>query len=256
MNRYYLSELEDRVWRLLGMKSADVDPTTGVETNSTLQSQAVSKTDVDQQINSRLIALYSTMIKDREDQFSQTFYTSILANLAGPYGFPPRMKQLRYMDWIDPGIGQARALPEQWVPMQYSDDPINRQMTRDNRGPMWKYASSGTAFVLDTTPRMDNPSGVRIECVVLPTPLVKPNDVIQCRFVAEVQEAVIFDAAYVLATTRVPGMLSQEITEGRQEWYQFVVTAAENAHKPPSTVTLSSRMPRMTYSGRRNRGRW
>jgi hypothetical protein len=256
LNRYYLSDMQDRIWRLLGLKQSEVDPVTGAETNVTIQSQAISATDLTQAINSRLIALYSKMIQEREDQFTQTFYTSIKAYLAGPYGFPPRIKQLRYMDWIDPGVGKEHARPEQWVPMQYSDDPINRQMTHDNRGPMWKYATGGTAFVLDQMPTMDNPSGVRIECVVLPAPLVNPNDVIQARLVAELQEAVIFDAAFQLASKRIPSSLSAEIQEGREEWWQLLTAAAENAHKPPSTVTLSSRMPRMTYSGRRSRGRW
>jgi len=254
LQRYFLSEIEDRIRRLLNQVQAQVNTTTGAETNPVIQSQAFSNTDIDQEVNRSLIALYTEIVLDREDQFSQTYYVSVGANNPGPYAFPPSMLQLRYMDWIDPGVGQASARPEQWSPMNFMDDPMDRQMTRDFRGPTWQYDLSGSAFILNQNPNVANPSGVRIKCVVLPPELVNPTDVIVARFARVMQQAVIYDASQVLAQTRLRGTVSQEIAEGRQEWHQRLVTTAENAHKPPSTVSVSPRMPQMNYSGRR-RGR-
>lgn len=254
LGRYYLSEMEDRVFRLLKQKQAAIS-TAGVESNVVVQGQAFSTVDIDQQINSSLVGLYTEIVTNREDQFSQTSYQSVQNGNAGPYGFPPGMLQLRYMDWIDPGIGQANALPEQWVPMMFMDDPMARQMTDNYRGPTWQYDSSGSAFILNSQPTQDNPNGVRIRAVVLPAQLSGSNAVIQARFALVLQEAVIFDAAYVLAYSRLKSV-TEEISVGRQEWHQRLITTAENAHKPPSTVMVSNRIPALSYSGRRRGRGW
>src|SRR6185437_6447023 len=104
--RYYLSEMEDRVFRLLKQKQAAVS-TAGVESGVIVQGQAFSTTDIDQNLNSSLVGLYTEVVLNREDQFSQTFYTTVQMSNVGPYAFQPNMLQMRYMDWIDHGIGQA-----------------------------------------------------------------------------------------------------------------------------------------------------
>ncbi len=249
---YSLSEMEDRVYRLLGQKQSTVSAT-GVESLVNVQGQAFSTVDIDQQINASLIALYTEVVMNREDQFSQTFFVTVKNQLAGPYGFPAGMLQLRYMDWIDPGIGQPNALPNQWTPMQFIDDPNSQQMADNYRGPTWQYDSSGSAFILNSLPQMDNPSGVRVKAVVLPPELVNPGDYIQARFARIFQNCCIYDAALVLGETELNSP-NPRITEGRKEWHQRLITTAENAHKPPSTAMVSNRLPAMTFSGRR-RGR-
>lgn len=255
LNRYSLTEMEDRVYRALKQKQATIS-TAGVESGVIVQTQSFSTVDIDQQLNKALVAVFTEIVLEREDQFSQTFYVSIGNNNAGPYAFPPQLLQLRYMDWIDPGIGQANARPEQWVPMNYMDDPMNRQMSRDFRGPTWKYDLSGAGFMLNSLPTQDNPSGVRVTAVVMPPPLVKTDDVIKARFATVMQEVVILDAAIALGKPRnMPAVGA--LMEDRQEWHQRLVSTAANAHHPPSTITLSGRLPSMSYSGRRRgRSRW
>lgn len=257
LNRFYLSELEDRVFRELRLVQATVNTSTGAESAPVYQSQAISTTDIDRAINRALVKLYNKIIADREEQFSQTYYVTVQNGNVGPYSFPPNMLILRFMDWIDPGIGQTNALPEQWVPMQYIDDPMDRQIAQNFRGPTWAYDNSGTGFVLNWQPTQDNPSGVRIKAVVLPPPLKNATDVIQARFAAVLQEVVIFEAAQNVAPPSTNPTLLSELAENREEWWQTLVTTADNAHKPPSQSMISSRLPQMTYSGRRHRrGGW
>ncbi len=254
--RYSLAEMEDRVFRALKQNQAQVNTTTRAETTNYYPSQAFSNVDVDQQINASLVGLYSKVILNREDQFSQTFYQSVQAGRRGPYGFPPNMMQVRYMDWLEPGSCQwDQADEHRWKPMLMMDDPMDRAIERNSPGPSWKYDLGGTAFVLGRAPHCAWQNSVRIKAVVMPPYLVNSTDYIQARFVRQMQEAVILDAAFVLATSRRLNV-AQELAPQKDEAESTLVATAENAHHAPSSVPQSSRMPANTYSGRRRGQRW
>jgi hypothetical protein len=251
--RYSLAEMEDRVFRALKMNQAQVNTTTRAETANYYPGQAFSNVDVDQQINASLVGLYSKVILNREDQFSQTFYVSVGAGNRGPYGFPPNTMQVRYMDWLEPGsCAWNQAEERHWRPMLMMDDPVDRPIEHNSPGPSWKYDLSGTAFVLGRTPHSAWQNAVRIKAVVMPPYLYNSTDYIQARFVRQMQEAVILDAAFVLATSRRLNV-AQEIAPQKDEAEATLIATAENAHHPPSVVGQSSRMPANTYSGRRRR---
>jgi hypothetical protein len=122
LGRYSLSTMQDRIRRLLDSNQLVVD-TAGVEVSSTVQEQSYSDTDITNQLNESLTALYSEMIVGREILFASTIYLSTIANSPGPYAFPPQMLQLRWMKWKDPtvqftppGSPNFSPKPVEWYP--------------------------------------------------------------------------------------------------------------------------------------------
>jgi hypothetical protein len=104
-------------------------------------------------------------------------------------------------------------------------------------------------------PTQSNPNGVRIRAVVLPPALVAQTDVIQARFVLVMQEAVIYDAAYNLAWSKLK-QVTDEISTERKAWHDRLTATANNAFHAPSTQMVTDRLIANTYSGRARRGRW
>lgn len=251
LGRYYLSDMEDRVRRLLSMNQITVNTSTGAETSNVIQNQIASNTDITNQINTALIAVYSEVVLSREDQFSQTFYQSTTMNNPGPYAFPFGLLQLRYMDWKPYNIPLNQMKPELWVEMLPYGDPMDRNSANSFGAPTWEYDNSGTSFVLNNLPSQDNPDGIRIRAVVLPPALVNQTDVIQARFVRVMQEVVIYDATYALAWSKLK-QLTAETQAERDRWHKLMSATADNAFHPPSTQMVTDRLIRGNYSGRRN----
>lgn len=256
LGAYSLSEMWDRIARALKLNQAQVNTANQAEITNYYPAQGFSQTDLSQKINEALVDLYSKVILGREDQFSITLYQSVQAGNHGPYGFPPNTLQVRYMDWLEPGsISWDRAEERHWIPMLMIDDPAERAIERQNRAPSWKYELSGTGFSLDRRPHCAWQNAIRMKLVVMPPELVQPTDYIQARFVRQMQQCVIYKAAYALALPRkMP--VAAEMKSKADEWEGTLIATAENANHPASVVSQSSRMPANTYSGRRGGQRW
>lgn len=247
LGRYTVTEMEDRINRLLDGIQATINMSTGAETNPVIQEQNYSTVDMLQQINASLTGLYSEMILGREEQFAQTVYQTLTANNAGPYLFPPNMLQLRYMYYLPDNINFNQAIPEQWVPMPEFDDQSDLRILQQYRAPAWRWEGNG--FILWRNPQTTNPNNVRMSCVIMPAELVNQTDVIQVRFVRVMQQAVIYDAAYNLAWSKMK-QVSDEISKGRDEWHTRLISTVLNAYHTTSTQMVTDRFLRQTYTGR------
>lgn len=252
LGRYTLTDMEDRIRRMLSANRITVNTTTGAETSNIIQNQIFSNTDITQQVNTSLMMLYSEVVLAQPDQFSQTFYISVLQDNPGPYAFPFGMLQLRYMDWKPENTPISQMRPNMWIEMLPLGDPMDRDISNDFGAPTWEYDSSGTAFVLSSWPDRNNDNGIRIRAVVLPPALAGGTDVIQARFVRVMQEAVIYDAAYALAWSKLK-QVTDEMASERTRWHDRLIATAENAFHPPSAQMVTGRLISNNYSGRRNR---
>jgi hypothetical protein len=264
LGRYYLgADMEPRVRRLLDALNLTLDAN-GNEIASIVTNFLVSNTDIDNQINESLIALYTEAILGHEDLFAIEIYMDIRAGILN-YNFPANMLQLRWMRWKDAGqqppslavpgaSSQSVAHPYDYTPMNEVSDPQDAQMTVGYyRAPTYRRNANG--FVLNDYPRQDNLQGILMNFIALPTQLTpstaaQPStSVIQAPFALLAQETVIYDAAYKLAATKNK-QVSPEVEKGREEWHQRFMSAVENALHSVSTQLTSARLISSTYSGR------
>lgn len=255
LGRYQLSDMQDRVRRLLDSLQLVVS-STGVETTNTIQDQSYSNTDLVNQINESLIALYCEMIVGKETLFASTQYLSTTANNPGPYAFPPDMVQLRWMKWKDPGVAfnpipspTFSPRPIQWHPMTQVDDPADWVNQEAFHVPSWRWEAG--QFYLNEVVTQANTNGIQINVINLPAELVNPTDVITTpQFVRIVQQVVIYDAAYTLAFSKRK-QVADELSKKRDEWHQRLLVMVENAYNNQSTQMIAPRrMMRQTYTGR------
>lgn len=288
--RYTLTGLEDRVFRLLKLITESPGATEGAVVTKTYPSQSFSVIDVDNQINASLTKLYNEIVivvtnKFKEfvdvspEHFVQTNYVSTKAGLAGPYWFPNGMVFLRAMDWKPIGLDFSTVKPSDWQPMYKLEDQIDRDMSTGFHAPTWYYDNTGTAFMLSETFGIDNPMGIRVRAAYLPAmqippELVNKSDLIQeikfpalpgvlwpsvQTFARVIQQACIFDAAAVLNYSRpVDPNAVDPFDKEREKWHEALMTTVSNAFnqvvtQPASVPTVSSRMVRLSFSGRARR---
>jgi hypothetical protein len=254
LGRYAVSDMEDRVRRLLDALALVVSTVDGSETSATQQEQMYSNVDILNQINASLTAIYLEIILGKEFLFAQTVYLSTKANFVGPYGFPPNMLQVRYMKWKPFSLNLTTVRPEDWRPMVMSDDPADMDMMQQYEAPTWRWDGGG--FRLNKNLTQDNTNGIELNMVALPSELVSQADVINAPFARVAQQAIIYDAAYNIAWSKLK-QVTDEIKEGRTEWHQRLLTTVENAFNPVSKQFTSNRLIQNTFTGRRGwRGNW
>ena len=262
LGRYQLSDMRDRVRRLLDALQLVVNTGTGAETSSTIQDQSFSNTDIVNQINESLIALWSEMIIGKETLFASTVFLSIKNSNPGPYAFPANMLQLRWMKWKDPNIpfvqsGTNPTRPIDWHPMTQVDDPNDYANQKGVFSvPTWRWESG--LFYLNEVPRQDNPNGIMLNMVTMPSELVADTDYITTpQFVRILQQAVIYDAAYTIAFSKKRAV-PEELAKKREEWHTRLQVMVENAYNVQSQQMIAPRrMVRGSYTGRFNRAaRW
>jgi len=254
LGRYSLSDMRDRVRRLLASVSIVVNQTTGAETGSpVIQDQSYSNTDLVNQVNESLMSLYGQMIMGKETLFSSRIWVSIVNQNPGPYSFPLNMVQLRWMKWKHPNIAftpPASPRPIEWHPMVQVDDPNDHDsQVGVYKAPTWRWDAG--VFYLNHVPQEDNVNGIMMNIVTVPNELVADTDIISMpQFVRFVQQALIYDVAYTLAFSKqkqVPGDLAKK----RDEWHTLLMTLVENAYNTQSVQMVApSRMIRDTYTGR------
>ncbi len=264
LGRYYLgADMEPRIRRLLNALNLTLDAA-GNEIASVVTNFLVSNTDIDNQVNESLVALYAEAILGHEDLFAIEAYMDIQAGII-QYSFPPNMLQLRWMRWKDAGLqppslavpgasSQSVAHPYDYTPMNELPDPQDAQMSVGYyRAPT--YRRNANSFILNDYPRMDNIQGILMNFIALPAQLtpstaaVPSTSVIQAPFALLAQETVIYDAAYKLAATKNK-QVSPEVEKGREEWHQRFMSAVENALHSVSVQLTSARLISSTYAGR------
>ena len=255
LGRYFLSELQDRVKRLLDSLQLVVQPS-GQETSATMNDQSYSNTDITNQINESLTRLYGTIITGKESIFAVTEYLSTTANNPGPYQFPPNMIQLRWMKWKDPNIPfnptpspNFTPQPVDWYPMVQVDNPADWTSEEAYRAPTWRWEAG--MFTLNSVIFQANTNGIQCNFVAIPKELVNPTDIINVpMFTRYVQQVVIYDAAYTLAFSKHK-QVTEEISSKRKEWYDLLTVLVENAYNKQSVqMTAPRRMIRGSYTGR------
>ena len=212
---YFLSDMQDRVRRLLDAVSFNVNSTTGAESNLTIQDQQISNTEITNNINESLTDLYAEMMEGRDSLFATTSFISTQANFVGPYSFPTNMLDLRYMKWnlyqngsnnapygvqnvapsnsSNPYPGNLFGFPNHWYPMVMIDDPADVDSQHDYRAPTWRWENG--LFILNWVPQFSNPNGIMINYTALAPELVNQTDTIIIprpqQFIRFVQQAVI-----------------------------------------------------------------
>lgn len=257
--RYALSDIRDRVRRLLDAVTFSVDSTTGAESALTIQDQSVSNTEIVNQVNESLMGLYVEMLEGRDSLFAQTAYLDIVANNIGPYNFPVAMFNLRWMKWKPESITLANVRPEDWYPMAMVSDPNDTDIQQAYKSPTWRWEGDG--FVLNKLPTLANASGIQINYTTLPGELVKDADTltVPARFVRVVQQAVIYDCAVVLSAAK-KRLVSPELSQKRVRWHDQVIQTVTNAYRAESVQMIApQRMVRTSFSGRlvrSGRGWW
>lgn len=253
LGRYQLSDIQDRVRRLLDAVSFAVDSGTGAESALTIQDQLISNTEIINQVNESLMGLYMELMEGRDSLFATTVYLSVSANNIGPYNFPPNMLDLRWMKWKSPSITLASVRPEHWIPMAMVSDPNDRDMERgQHAAPTWRWEGDG--FVLNEIPQLDNAGGIQLNMTALPGELVNQTDTltVPARFVRVIQQAVIYDVACMLAAAKKRNV-APELSQRQATWHQRALLAVTNAYRPESIQMVSSRMIKTNFSNRKRR---
>jgi hypothetical protein len=252
LGRYQLVDIQDRVRRLLDALSFQVDPSSGAESDTTIQDQLISNTDIINQVNESLTGLWTELVLAKPRSFSQFTYISIEANNPGPYGFPPNMLgEPRWLKWKSPGIAFNCAKPEDWLPMQMVEDPNDYTSERAfGEIPTWRY--DGDGFRLNRYTYEANPQGIQVNFMTLPPELTAQTSVIQVplRYVRIMQQVVIYDAAYTLAFSKKK-QVTDELSKKRDEWHLRLNNLAESQPQSGSIQMIApTRMQRSTFSGR------
>lgn len=258
LGRYQLSDMQDRVRRLLDAYAISVNTTTGAETIVQIQDQSFSNTDITASLNEALTAIYAQMVMGKESLFATTQYISVEQYNPGPYAFPPYMVQLRWLKWKDynvpfepfPSAGSSYSpRPIEWRPMQQCEDPNDVDLMNAQTAPTWRWESG--KLWLNTVPSQANQNGIQINFVQLPTELVNATDVISVpQFVRLAQQVAIYDTAYTLAFSKKK-QVAEELTKKRDEWHVILNTMVENAYNSQSTQMIApQRMISPSYTGR------
>jgi hypothetical protein len=275
---YYLSDMQDRIRRLLDAVSYQVNSTSGVESNLSIEDQSISNTELTNNINESLMRLYAEMMEGRDSLFAVTSWMSTVANNPGPYVFPANMLNLRWMKWRRYGYGPTEApygpqnvSPQgfpwpgsplahsiRWYPMTMIDDPADYNSQHDYNAPTWRWEGGG--FILNWAPEYNNPNGIMLNYTVLAPELVNANDTITLpkvlQLVRFVQQAVIYDAAVSLESSKKK-MVNAEHQQTRDNWHARVITETTNAYRTQSMQMVApQRMGRQTFTGRRHRRSW
>ena len=246
--RYTLSDMRDRVRRLMNLKQQTIDPTTGAETGSTIVGQDVSNTDINNQLNMSYQNIALEIMENREEQFTTTAYISTKAGVFR-YSFPFNMIQWRSLRWKNPGLTQ-------WTDSDYHamvvyDEADRRTWTGTLNRPTWR--PEGDTFVLswdnDAFNTIDNPQGIQIRGVFLPNELSKDTDVIQFTIARILQQYIIYDAAVELLWSKKK-QVTQEVQQGRDRWYSTVIKTIDNRFHPSAIQFVSERLVKHSYSGR------
>ena len=275
---YYLSDMQDRIRRLLDAVSYQVNTTTGTESNLVIEDQSISNTELTNNINESLMRLYAEMMEGRDSLFAVTSWLSTVAHNPGPYVFPANMLNLRWMKWKRFGYtnssqpyGVQNVQPQgfpwpasplahsiDWYPMTMVDDPSDYNSQNDYYVPTWRWEGGG--FVLNRAPEYNNENGIMINYTVLAPELAGPNDTITLpkvlQLVRFVQQAVIYDTAVSLESSKKK-MVNAEHQSARDNWHARVITETTNAYRTQSMQMVApQRMGRMTFTGRRYRRSW
>jgi len=260
---YPLTTIQERIRRLCNALQVTIDNTTGEEIAPiVVADQNISNTDILEQVNSSLMSAYMALIQDTPQIFARVVYITVVAGLA-TYKLPSGTMQLVSLKMLPPGTavnasGQINPVPPggvpvslqpwQWIPIyEYDEDNLWKTQPSGNGWPT--YRRDDDTIILSIIPATNIPNGLQLRTIVLPPPLEDPDDKIRTSLARIIQEYVIYDSAYVLYDTRKKAV-PESVAQGRQEWQERLIRAAENMDHPRFTQFRSNRLVKWSYSGR------
>jgi len=247
---YSLSEIQDKVRRLVWGEYIGVDPSTGDEiADSTIYDQIISNQDLADQINRQINLLYLEANMLSQDSQISTKYLSVNAYQPS-VALPPDMLTLKEMHWKDPN--KSNPMPQDWYPMYHLDQSYPAQFGA-TRAPSWH--RDGNAIVFDSQVTQSNPGGIRVRYVQWVRMLVNAGDTLSGQLARVMQEAVIFGTANFVAGTK-RGVVSQAVQDGYKTWHDALILAASNTERPEDMQMFNKGLVRRGFSGRFGRRRF